>query len=89
MAESFAQDEARQNDFASDDGALPGAVQHVMKSTGMQENTSRLLAAARRRSDDRARADLLRPGYRELALHPYGILKARTRSGSTTPCSPM
>jgi nicotinamidase-related amidase len=66
-----------QNDFASDGGALHGAVKDVMKSTGMLDNTSRLVAAARAIGATIVHAPISYvPGYRELALHPYGILKA-------------
>ena len=66
-----------QNDFASDGGALHGAVHDVMKSTGMLENTCRLVAAARAAEATIVHAPISYvPGYRELALHPYGILKA-------------
>ncbi|HEY4094067.1 MAG TPA: cysteine hydrolase family protein, partial [Baekduia sp.] len=36
-----------QNDFTSEGGALHGAVADVMQSTGMMENTGRLVEAAR------------------------------------------
>jgi ureidoacrylate peracid hydrolase len=66
-----------QNDFASEGGALHGAVQDVMKSTGMLDNTRRLVAAARAAGATIVHAPISYvPGYRELALHPYGILKA-------------
>jgi nicotinamidase-related amidase len=66
-----------QNDFASDGGALHGAVKDVMKSTGMLDNTSRLVTAARGTGATIVHAPISYvPGYRELALHPYGILKA-------------
>jgi len=66
-----------QNDFASDGGALHGAVKDVMKSAGMLDNTSRLVTAARGTGATIVHAPISYvPGYRELALHPYGILKA-------------
>jgi nicotinamidase-related amidase len=66
-----------QNDFTSEGGALHGAVQDVMESTGMLENTRRLAEAARSAGATIVYAPIgYVPGYRELALHPYGILKA-------------
>jgi nicotinamidase-related amidase len=66
-----------QNDFASEGGALHDAVRDVMQSTGMLENTRRLVAAARAAGATIIHAPIAYvPGYRELALHPYGILKA-------------
>jgi nicotinamidase-related amidase len=65
-----------QNDFASEGGALHSAVQDVMESTGMLENTRRLVDAARNAGATIVHAPISYvPGYRELALHPYGILK--------------
>jgi len=65
-----------QNDFASEGGALHDAVRDVMKSTGMLENTRRLVEAARGAGATIVHAPISYvPGYRELALHPYGILK--------------
>ena len=66
-----------QNDFASEGGALHGAVQGVMESTGMLGNTRRLVETARAAGATIVHAPISYvPGYRELALHPYGILKA-------------
>ena len=66
-----------QNDFTSDGGALHGAVKDVMESTGMLANTRRLVEAARAAGVTIVHAPISYvPGYRELALHPYGILKA-------------
>jgi ureidoacrylate peracid hydrolase len=66
-----------QNDFASKGGALHDAVQDVMVSTDMLENTRRLVAATRDAGATIVHAPISYvPGYRELALHPYGILKA-------------
>jgi nicotinamidase-related amidase len=66
-----------QNDFASEGGALHDAVDHVMQSTGMLENTRRLAEASREAGVTIVHAPISYvPGYRELALHPYGILKA-------------
>jgi nicotinamidase-related amidase len=65
-----------QNDFTSEGGALHGAVQEVMESTGMLENTRRLVEAARAAGATIVHAPIgYVRGYRELALHPYGILK--------------
>jgi nicotinamidase-related amidase len=65
-----------QNDFASEGGALHGAVQGVMESTGMLEHTRLLVQAARAAGATVVHAPIAYvPGYRELALHPYGILK--------------
>ena len=65
-----------QNDFTSEGGALHGAVQGVMESTGMLENTKVALAAAR----DAGAVVIHSPiqfaeGYGEITSHPYGILK--------------
>ena len=66
-----------QNDFTSEGGALHGAVQDVMASTGMLENTQQLVEAARAAGATIVHAPISYvPGYRELALHAYGILKA-------------
>ena len=66
-----------QNDFTSDGGALHDAVEDVMKSTGMLENSRRLMEAARDAGATIVHAPISYvPGYRELALHAYGILKA-------------
>jgi nicotinamidase-related amidase len=66
-----------QNDFASEGGALHSAVHDVMKTTSMLDNTRRLVAAARAAGATIVHAPISYvPGYRELALHPYGILKA-------------
>jgi nicotinamidase-related amidase len=65
-----------QNDFTSDGGALHGAVQDVMESTGMLDNTRALVDAARAAGATIVHAPItFVPGYRELADHPYGILK--------------
>jgi nicotinamidase-related amidase len=65
-----------QNDFTSEGGALHGAVQDVMEGTGMLENTRRLVEAARAAGATIIHAPIAYvQGYRELALHPYGILK--------------
>ena len=65
-----------QNDFTSDGGALHGAVGDVMESTGMLENTRRLVDATRAAGATIVHAPItFAPGYGELAQHPYGILK--------------
>ena len=65
-----------QNDFTSEGGALHGAVSDVMESTGMLENTRRLVDAARAAGATIVHAPISYvPGYGELAMHPYGILK--------------
>jgi ureidoacrylate peracid hydrolase len=65
-----------QNDFTSEGGALHGAVGDVMQSTGMLENTRRLVDAARAAGATIVHAPItFAPGYGELAQHPYGILK--------------
>ena len=66
-----------QNDFAAEGGALHDAVDKVMQGTGMLQNTRRLVDAARAAGATIVHAPISYvPGYRELALHPYGILKA-------------
>jgi nicotinamidase-related amidase len=65
-----------QNDFASEGGALHGAVETVMERTGMLENSARLVAAARQAGATIVHAPItFAPGFGELADHPYGILK--------------
>jgi ureidoacrylate peracid hydrolase len=65
-----------QNDFASEGGALHGTVRDVMERTGMLENTRELVEAARAAGATIVYAPISYvPGYRELALHSYGILK--------------
>ena len=72
-----------QNDFASEGGALHGAVQDVMERTGMLGNTRRLVDAARAAGATIVHAPIgYVPGYRELALHPYGILKGVVDAGA-------
>jgi nicotinamidase-related amidase len=72
-----------QNDFASEGGALHGAVREVMESTGMLENSRRLVEAARAAGATIVHAPISYvPGYRELALHPYGILKGVVDAGA-------
>jgi nicotinamidase-related amidase len=65
-----------QNDFTSEGGALHGAVQGVMESTGMLDNTRRLVEAARAAGATIVHAPItFAPGYNEISSHPYGILK--------------
>jgi len=65
-----------QNDFTSEGGALHEAVKPVMQSTGMLDNTRRLVEAARAAGATIVHAPItFAPGYGELADHPYGILK--------------
>ena len=72
-----------QNDFASEGGALHGAVRDVMESTGMLQNTRRLVDAARAAGATIVHAPISYvPGYRELALHPYGILNDVVDAGA-------
>jgi nicotinamidase-related amidase len=66
-----------QNDFSSEGGALHDAVAEVMESTAMLANTRRLVETAREAGVTIVHAPISYvPGYRELALHPYGVLKA-------------
>ena len=65
-----------QNDFTSEGGALHGAVQEVMDSTGMLDNSRRLVEAARAAGATIVHAPItFAKGFGELADHPYGILK--------------
>ena len=53
-----------QNDFTSEGGALHGAVQEVMDSTGMLDNTRRLVEAAREAGATIVHAPItFAPGY--------------------------
>jgi nicotinamidase-related amidase len=72
-----------QNDFASEGGALHSAVRDVMEDTGMLENTREVVQAARSAGATIVHAPIgYVPGYRELALHPYGILKSVVDAGA-------
>jgi nicotinamidase-related amidase len=72
-----------QNDFASEGGAFHCAVRGVMESTGMLENSRRLVDAARAAGASIVHAPIAYvPGYRELALHPYGVLKSIVDAGA-------
>ena len=65
-----------QNDFTSEGGALHGAVQESMDSTGMLKNTQIALAAARAAGATIIHAPIqFAAGYNEITTHPYGILK--------------
>jgi nicotinamidase-related amidase len=72
-----------QNDFASEGGALHSAVRDVMEDTGMLDNTRHVVEAARAAGATIVHAPIgYVPGYRELALHPYGILKSVVDAGA-------
>jgi nicotinamidase-related amidase len=72
-----------QNDFTSEGGALHDAVHDVMERTGMLENSRQLVGAARAAGATIVHAPIgYVPGYRELALHPYGILKGVVDAGA-------
>jgi ureidoacrylate peracid hydrolase len=65
-----------QNDFTSEGGALHGAVEGVMESTGMLANTRAAAEAARAAGATVIHAPIsFAQGYGELTDHPYGILK--------------
>lgn len=65
-----------QNDFTSEGGVLHDAVRDVMESTGMLDNTRRLVEAARSAGATIVHAPItFAAGYGELSDHPYGILK--------------
>jgi nicotinamidase-related amidase len=64
-----------QNDFTSDGGALHGAVEGVMASTDMLENTKKLVDEARAAGATIIHAPIsFADGYNEITEHPYGIL---------------
>jgi nicotinamidase-related amidase len=72
-----------QNDFTSEGGALHAAVRDVINRTGMLDNTRRLVEVARAAGATIVHAPIgYVPGYRELALHPYGILKGVVDAGA-------
>ena len=65
-----------QNEFATEGGALHGAVSAVMDKTGMLPKTIALVDAARAAGVTIMHAPItFAPGYGELSRHPYGILK--------------
>ncbi len=64
-----------QNEFTSEGGVLHGAVDAVMQSTGMLENTKAFVEKARAAGVTIMHAPItFAPGYSELTRHPYGIL---------------
>ena len=64
-----------QNDFTSDGGALHGAVEEVMESSHMLENTKKLVEEARAAGVPIIHAPIsFADGYYEITDHPYGIL---------------
>lgn len=65
-----------QNDFTSEGGVLHGAVSEVMESTGIMDNTAKVVEAARAAGATVMHAPItFAPGYGEISKHPYGILK--------------
>ncbi len=65
-----------QNDFTSDGGALHGAVEGVMDSTNMIENTKKVVEQAHAAGATVIHAPItFVEGYHEISDHPYGILK--------------
>jgi nicotinamidase-related amidase len=64
-----------QNDFTSDGGALHGAVEAVMDSTNMLENTKKIVEDARAAGATIIYAPIsFADGYGEITDNPYGIL---------------
>lgn len=65
-----------QNDFTSEGGALHGAVQGTMESTGMLANARTALEATRAAGATVIHSPIsFEAGYHEITAHPYGILK--------------
>jgi nicotinamidase-related amidase len=65
-----------QNDFASEGGALHGAVKDSMAATDMITHTQEAVAAARAAGATIIHAPIqFAAGYGEITSHPYGILK--------------
>lgn len=65
-----------QNDFTSEGGALHGAVQGVMDSTGMLAHAREALEATRAAGATVIHSPItFHKGYYEINAHPYGILK--------------
>jgi nicotinamidase-related amidase len=65
-----------QNDFASEGGALHGAVAESMAATGMLDNTHAVVDAAHDAGVTVIHAPIeFAKGYGEITDHPYGILK--------------
>ena len=71
----------------SEPGVLHDAVRDVMESTGMLDNTRRLVEAARSAGATIVHAPItFAPGYGELSDHPYGILKGVVDSTAFSLC---
>ncbi|MCC6494807.1 MAG: cysteine hydrolase [Propionibacteriaceae bacterium] len=65
-----------QNDFTSEGGALHGAVEGSMATTGMLANASQALKASRAAGVTIVHSPIsFQSGYYEITSHPYGILK--------------
>jgi len=65
-----------QNDFTSAGGALHGAVQEVMESTGMLAHARTALEDTRAAGATVIHSPIaFQAGYGEITAHPYGILK--------------
>ncbi|HTJ26802.1 MAG TPA: cysteine hydrolase [Candidatus Limnocylindria bacterium] len=72
-----------QNDFTSEGGSLHGAVEAVMKSTGMLANTKETVARARELGATILHVPIsFTEDYHELSAEPYGILKGVVDSKS-------
>ena len=72
-----------QNDFTTEGGTLHEAVQGVMDSTGMLDNTVNAVAAAREAGATIVHAPIqFAEGYHEITDTPYGILKGVVDSNS-------
>lgn len=72
-----------QNDFTTEGGALHGAVQGVMESTGMLQHTQEVISSAREAGATIIHSPIqFAPGYYEITKHPYGILKGVVDSTS-------
>ena len=73
-----------QNDFTSEGGALHGAVQDVMASTGMLNNTVEAVKQARDAGATVIHAPIaFAEGYGEINPEPYGILKGVVDSNAS------
>jgi nicotinamidase-related amidase len=65
-----------QNDFTTPGGKLHGAVQDVMQTTGMLDNTKETVEQARAAGATIVHLPIqFAPGFREISELPYGILK--------------
>jgi nicotinamidase-related amidase len=65
-----------QNDFTTTGGALHGAVEASMETTGMVKHTQQVVEAARSAGATVIHSPIqFAPGYHEITSHPYGILK--------------